>query len=67
MELRADIMQEYSIEVQDSLKNSVWDTSCGSWYKNEEGKIVNNWPYSTVQYWWRTRYPDFAVFNTQTR
>jgi len=67
MQLRPDIMREYSAEVQNSLKNSVWDSSCGSWYKNEEGKIVNNWPYSTVQYWWRTRYPDFAVFDTQAR
>ena len=36
-------------------------------WKNEDGKIVNNWPYSTVQYWWRTLYPDFAVFDTQAR
>ena len=65
MQLRPDIMREYSVEVQDSLTHSVWDASCGSWYKNDDGKITNNWPYSTIQYWWRTRYPDFTVFDVK--
>ncbi|MCU1355146.1 MAG: NAD(P)/FAD-dependent oxidoreductase [Acidimicrobiales bacterium] len=39
------------------LDNTVWAASCHSWYKTDSGKITNNWPGPTVQYWAATAWP----------
>ena len=44
------------------LQRRVWAAGCRSWYKTADGKIINNWSGFTVDYWWRTRRPDFADF-----
>jgi cation diffusion facilitator CzcD-associated flavoprotein CzcO len=67
IDVRPETMRRYNREVQRSLKKSVWDTGCESWYKNEAGKITNNWPHSTVSYWWRTRGPDVSAFRLKAR
>ena len=64
-EVREDAMVRYNAAVQRSLKKSVWDAGCESWYKTESGKITNNWPHSTISYWWRTRRPVWADFRQE--
>ncbi|HCQ82744.1 MAG TPA: hypothetical protein DIT66_07955, partial [Rhodobiaceae bacterium] len=32
------------------LQTSVWEKDCDSWYKNESGKVTNNWPDFTYVY-----------------
>ena len=29
-----------------------------SWYKNEHGRVTQNWPFTLLEYWQRTRAPD---------
>jgi cation diffusion facilitator CzcD-associated flavoprotein CzcO len=48
-------MARFNADLQRDLERSVWAADCGSWYKNEAGKIVNNWSTFTAAYWWRTR------------
>ena len=62
LNVREEAMRRWSEECQTSLEKSVWSTGCESWYKNSDGKITNNWPYSTISFWWRTRQPNFADF-----
>jgi cation diffusion facilitator CzcD-associated flavoprotein CzcO len=56
-------MRAYNDWMQGELGKTVWVASCHSWYKNEAGKVVNNWPHSTLAYWWHMRSPDFSDFD----
>jgi len=60
LEVRDDAMRRWDAECQSTLSRTVWAQGCESWYKNAGGRITNNWPYSTMTYWWRTRRPNFA-------
>lgn len=62
LELRPWIMQRWRRECACALQRTVWATHCDSWYKTASGRIVNNWPYSTLTYWWRTRRPNFGDY-----
>jgi cation diffusion facilitator CzcD-associated flavoprotein CzcO len=53
----------YNERMQGELAQTVWVASCESWYKNAAGKVVNNWPRSTLAYRWHMRSPDFADFD----
>jgi cation diffusion facilitator CzcD-associated flavoprotein CzcO len=62
LDLRPEVMESYNREVQQDLRGTAWDRTAHSWYKNEAGRITNNWPHSTLAYWWRTRRPEFANY-----
>ncbi|MEM6485267.1 MAG: 4-hydroxyacetophenone monooxygenase, partial [Pseudomonadota bacterium] len=53
----------YNERMQKELADTVWVTDCKSWYKNAEGKVVNNWPRSTLYYRWHMRRPSYAEFD----
>lgn len=55
--VRPDVQAHSNAGVQRALAGSVWAEACSSWYKTASGKITNNWPGPTVQYWWRTALP----------
>lgn len=50
-------MTRWQHEAQRQLAKTVWSHGCNSWYKTAEGRITNNWPYSTLTYWLRMRRP----------
>lgn len=52
----------YNRALQAALGRTVWATGCSSWYKNESGRITNNWADFTLRYRWRLRKPDFSAF-----
>ncbi len=62
LDLREDVMQRWQAECQQSLARTVWASGCHSWYKTADGKITNNWPYSTLTYWWRMRQAGIADY-----
>src|SRR5699024_4552932 len=33
-----------------------------SWYKSSSGRVSQNWPLSTLEFWQRTREPDLADY-----
>jgi cation diffusion facilitator CzcD-associated flavoprotein CzcO len=57
------VERAYNARMQAELGQTVWVANCDSWYKNEAGKVVNNWPRSTAAYRWHMRSPDFADFD----
>jgi hypothetical protein len=63
LDLRADVMKAYNDRIQQELAKSVWATTDRSWYKNEAGRITNNWSGSTARYWWMTRQLDLSVYD----
>ncbi|MCB1262558.1 MAG: hypothetical protein KDB33_19515, partial [Acidimicrobiales bacterium] len=53
----------YNAEIQASVKRLVWASDqCSSWYKTDSGKVTNNWPHYTIQYWARTRTPNLDAY-----
>ncbi len=51
--------QRFNADLQKQLKQSVWQGGCTSWYVNEAGRNVANWPGFTVTYRLRTQRPDW--------
>lgn len=62
LDVRAEAEQRWDDEVQGRLARSVW-TRCSSWYRNEHGRVVSNWPGRTREYRRRTRAVDLADFH----
>ena len=60
LEVREDAVTQFSGMVQERLKRTVWNDNCTNWYKTDTGRMINNWCASTVEYWLRTRRPDFS-------
>jgi cation diffusion facilitator CzcD-associated flavoprotein CzcO len=53
----------FNEELQSALAETVWGGECGSWYKNEAGKITNNWPHSSLRFALSMRAPDFTEYD----
>jgi cation diffusion facilitator CzcD-associated flavoprotein CzcO len=63
MDVNRQVLRDYNEKLQKELAGTVWVANCESWYKNAAGKVVNNWPRSTLAYWWLMRSPDFTDFD----
>ena len=45
-----DIYQSFNNKLQEDLTKTAFSTSCSSWYKNAQGKIINNWSGTVAEY-----------------
>ncbi|GAB3572515.1 NAD(P)/FAD-dependent oxidoreductase [Amycolatopsis endophytica] len=54
LDVKPEVAARFDTVLQRRLGRSVW-TRCSSWYRNEAGRIVNNWPGTVTQYRLRTR------------
>lgn len=55
LEIPQDATDEYNEEVQAVSETLAWGhPGVQSWYKNSAGKVVNNSPFSNLEYWART-------------
>ncbi|MFJ4229747.1 NAD(P)/FAD-dependent oxidoreductase, partial [Paenarthrobacter nicotinovorans] len=41
---------KFNDEVQEELQNSAFSSECSSWYKNEDGRVINNWSGTVEEY-----------------
>lgn len=62
LNVRQVAQRQYNEQLQARLRQSIWQSGCKSWYVNEQGKNVANWPGFTVEYRWRTNSPDWADY-----
>ncbi|ETO09189.1 alpha/beta hydrolase fold-3 domain protein, partial [Reticulomyxa filosa] len=42
MDVKLKVQDQFNEHLHAQLRQSVWNTGCSSWYKNEAGNIVNN-------------------------
>jgi 4-hydroxyacetophenone monooxygenase len=55
LEIPEAVNDEYNEEVQAISRTLAWGhPGVRSWYKNSDGKVVNNSPFSNLEYWERT-------------
>jgi len=63
LEVRADVHDAFNVAVDAANDQMAWGAaSVHTWYRNALGRISQNWPYSLLEYWRRTKTPDPADF-----
>jgi 4-hydroxyacetophenone monooxygenase len=59
LDVRKDVHDEFNERVDAENALMAWGWSdVNSWYKNEHGHVAQNWPFTLLEYWRRTRVPD---------
>jgi 4-hydroxyacetophenone monooxygenase len=57
--VRKDFHDEFNERVDAENRRMAWGWSdVNSWYKNEHGRVTQNWPFTLLEYWQRTLAPD---------
>ena len=58
VEVRGDVHDAFNVLVDGENQRMAWGWSdVGSWYKNAHGRVAQNWPFTLLEYWERTRQP----------
>jgi len=59
MEPRREVHDAFNIKVDEGNRLMAWGApQVTSWYKNEAGRVTQNWPFALVDYWRATLAPD---------
>jgi cation diffusion facilitator CzcD-associated flavoprotein CzcO len=61
VEINSSAQENFNRKIQQRLKTKTWSAIEKSWYI-ADGKIVNNWPGTTMEYWWRTHKCDLEKY-----
>lgn len=55
--------QAYNQDIDEANAHMAWGTpDVSSWYKNQKGRVSQNWPHSLLRYWQLTRTPDLSSY-----
>jgi 4-hydroxyacetophenone monooxygenase len=58
LDVRKDVHDEFNERVDAENARMAWGASdVNSWYKNEHGHVAQNWPFTLLEYWERTKAP----------
>ncbi len=59
LDCRRDVYDAYNQLVDEGNARMAWGaSSVNSWYKNADGHITQNWPFTLLEFWQRTRSPN---------
>ncbi len=59
LEPRREVHDAFNIKVDEANKLMAWGApQVTSWYKNEAGRVTQNWPFALVDYWRATLAPN---------
>jgi 4-hydroxyacetophenone monooxygenase len=59
MDCRPEVHDAYNVMIDTATRARAWGASdVPSWYKNEHGRVAQNWPFNLFEYWQRTREVD---------
>jgi cation diffusion facilitator CzcD-associated flavoprotein CzcO len=50
LEVREEELRKFNDHVQDELSRSAYSADCNSWYKNADGRVINNWSGTVAEY-----------------
>ncbi|HEX3917712.1 MAG TPA: NAD(P)/FAD-dependent oxidoreductase [Caulobacteraceae bacterium] len=63
LEVRRDVHDAFNAKVDAANAQMAWGApQVSSWYKNDLGRVSQNWPFPLVDYWTRTLAPNPADF-----
>jgi len=56
IEVRQEVYDDYNRRVDEANATMAWGApQVSSWYKNDQGRVSQNWPFPTVDFWKATR------------
>lgn len=59
LDVRAEVHDAFNEAVDAENCRMAWGWSdVNSWYKNAKGRVSQNWPFTLLEYWQRTKEPD---------
>jgi 4-hydroxyacetophenone monooxygenase len=59
MDCRPEVHDAYNVMIDAATRARAWGASdVSSWYKNDHGRVAQNWPFNLFDYWQRTREVD---------
>lgn len=65
LDVRPDIHDAFNDRVDQGNKSMAWGVATvNSWYRNDTGRVAQNWPFSLLEYWELTRHPQLEQFVT---
>jgi hypothetical protein len=44
------VLDAFNTQVQEELEKSAFSSECSSWYKNADGRVINNWSGTVEEY-----------------
>ena len=63
LEPKREVFEAFNARVDEANRLMAWGSpNVTSWYKNEAGRVTQNWPFGLVDYWRATLAPDPADF-----
>ncbi len=63
MDCRRDVHDTYNERIDAGNRSMAWgQSSVNTWYKNDSGRITQNWPFTLLEFWQQTRDPDAADY-----
>jgi len=64
MDCRWEPFDQYNARIDRANQLMAWGRAgVTNWYKNERGRVTQNWPLSTIEYWNVTRAPNPAEYD----
>lgn len=55
LDVRSEVQDRYNAWLQSRAPAKTWESGCQNYYHSETGKLVTNWPGSSVLYWALTK------------
>jgi len=64
LDCKADIHDTFNERIDAGNKQMAWGASnVSSWYKNEKGRVTQNWPFTLREFWEETKRPAASDYN----
>ncbi len=65
LDVRSDVHDAFNDRIDQGNKEMAWGVATvNSWYRNDKGRVAQNWPFSLLEYWELTRHPQLEQFIT---
>lgn len=59
MDCKPDVHDAYNERIDAGNRQMAWGFSkVNAWYKNDKGRVTQNWPFDLIEYWRQTREPN---------
>ena len=59
IEVKKGVHDDFNVRVDEANKGWAWGSEgVSSWYKNEFGRVSQNWPFGLIDYWRATLAPN---------
>jgi 4-hydroxyacetophenone monooxygenase len=63
LDCKQEVHDAYNERIDRANLLRVWGVSdVNSWYKNDKGRVAQNWPFNLIEYWKQTKEPDPADY-----